>query len=115
MSQAPGLSGIPDCGHCSSAATSAPCARSSARPTSPIMRVKDAISLADASRQTASIVRWMSEAITFQEEYRLVRIPDKSLPRHLRPLPRSDGRIQSLLLLILPPPERTRPLLLLPL
>ena len=32
MSQAPGLSGTPDCGHCSSAATSASCASSSAMP-----------------------------------------------------------------------------------
>ena len=32
MSQAPGLSGMPDFGHCSSAATSASCASSSATP-----------------------------------------------------------------------------------
>src|SRR6267378_6611091 len=55
MSQAPGLSGTPDAGHCSSAATSASCARSSARPTSPTMRARPAMSLADSIRQTASM------------------------------------------------------------
>src|SRR5258706_2394654 len=60
MSHAPGLSGMPDWGHCSRAATRVPCARSSARPTSRTRRVRDAISLADSIRQTASIVRWIS-------------------------------------------------------
>ena len=62
MSQAPGLSGTPDSGHCSSAATSASCARSSARPTSRTIRARPAISRADSIRQTASIARWVSEA-----------------------------------------------------
>src|SRR6058998_1596372 len=56
MSQAPGLSGAPDSGHCSSAATSASWARSSAMPTSPTMRARPAMSLADSIRQTASMV-----------------------------------------------------------
>src|ERR1041385_2003747 len=56
MSQAPGLSGIPESGHCSSAATSASCARSSATPMSPTMRANPAMSLADSIRQTASMV-----------------------------------------------------------
>ena len=64
MSQAPGLSGTPDSGHRSSAATSASCARSSARPTSPTIRASPAISLADSIRQTASIARCASEAVT---------------------------------------------------
>ena len=55
MSQAPGLSGTPDSGHCSSAATSASCARSSATPISPTIRAKPAMSLADSIRQTASM------------------------------------------------------------
>src|SRR5712691_6352586 len=55
MSQAPGLSGTPDSGHCSSAATSASWARSSAIPTSPTMRARPAMSLADSIRQTASM------------------------------------------------------------
>src|SRR6266513_2928573 len=55
MSQAPGLSGTPDWGHCSSAATSASCARSSATPMSPTMRARPAMSLADSIRQTASM------------------------------------------------------------
>ena len=57
MSQAPGLSGMPDSGHGSSAATSASWARSSATATSPTMRVSPAISRADSIRQTASIAR----------------------------------------------------------
>src|SRR6266446_5335747 len=55
MSQAPGLSGTPACGHCSKAATSASCARSSATPMSPTIRAKPAMSLADSIRQTASM------------------------------------------------------------
>ena len=46
MSQAPGLSGTPDSGHRSSAATSASWARSSARPTSRTIRARPAMSLA---------------------------------------------------------------------
>src|SRR3954468_10681687 len=60
MSQAPGLSGTPDSGHCSSAATSASWARSSATPTSRTIRASPAISRADSIRQTASIVRLIS-------------------------------------------------------
>src|SRR5258707_119338 len=60
ISHAPGLFGTPDSGHCSSAATSASCARSSAMPTSRTMRVKPAISFADSMRQTASIARCVS-------------------------------------------------------
>ena len=64
MSQAPGLSGTPCSGHCSSAATSASCARSSATATSRTMRVSPAISRADSIRQTASIARWVADAVT---------------------------------------------------
>src|SRR5213594_328561 len=64
MSQAPGLSGTPDSGHCSSAATRASWARSSARPTSRTIRARPAMSLADSILQTASIVRWVSVAVT---------------------------------------------------
>ena len=60
----PGLSGTPVSGHCSSAATSASCARSSARPTSRRMRARPAMSRADSIRQTASIARWVSVACT---------------------------------------------------
>ena len=55
ISQAPGLFGTPCAGHCSSAAISASCARSSASPTSLTTRVMPAISFADSMRQTASI------------------------------------------------------------
>src|SRR5665213_1630757 len=57
VSHAAGLSGTPDCGHCSSAATSASWARSSARPTSRVRRVSPAMTRADSMRQTASTVR----------------------------------------------------------
>ena len=52
-----GLSGTPDSGHCSSAATNASWARSSARPTSRTTRAIPAISRADSMRQTPSRVR----------------------------------------------------------
>src|SRR5882762_4957729 len=55
MSQAPGLSGTPDFGHCSSAATRASCARSSATPTSRTIRARPAMSRGDSILQTASI------------------------------------------------------------
>src|SRR5438093_2247827 len=64
MSHAPGLSGTPDSGHRSSAATRASWARSSARPTSRTIRARPAMSLADSILQTASIVRWVSVAVT---------------------------------------------------
>src|SRR5580704_17375005 len=64
ISHAPGLSGIPDAGHCSSAATSASWARSSATATSRTMRVSPAISRADSMRQTASIARWVADGFT---------------------------------------------------
>ena len=73
MSQAPGLSGTPDSGHCSSAATSASCASSSARPTSRTIRARPAMSLADSIRQTASIARWVSVAVTATDHTICVR------------------------------------------
>src|SRR5687767_13640169 len=63
ISQAPGLAGTPVSGHRSSAATSASCASSSARPTSPVTRVSAPTSLADSMRQTASTTREMSAVI----------------------------------------------------
>src|SRR5258705_2231201 len=64
MSQAPGLSGTPDSGHRSSAATRASCASSSARPTSRTIRARPAMSRADSILQTASIARCASIAVT---------------------------------------------------
>src|SRR6266567_845879 len=85
ISQAPGLSGTPDVGHRSSAATSASCANSSARPTSRTIRVSPAMTRPDSSFQTASIVRWASRAVTA-----LIRTPRragrKPLLRVLRPV-----------------------------
>ena len=64
ISHAPGLSGTPEFGHCSSATTSASCARSSARPTSLTMRVSPAMTFGDSIFQTASIVGCISVAVT---------------------------------------------------
>src|SRR5882762_5576696 len=68
MSQAPGLSGTPDSGHRSRAATRASCASSSARPASRTIRARPAMSLADSILQTASMMRCVSEddTATFQ-------------------------------------------------
>src|SRR5262245_35754084 len=63
MSHAPGLSGTPDSGHCSRAATRASWASSSAAPTSRTIRASPAINRADSMRQTASMVRRMSVAV----------------------------------------------------
>src|SRR2546427_3190726 len=60
ISQAPGRSGTPDAGHCSSAATRASCASSSAVPISPTRRASRAMSRADSIRQIASIARCAS-------------------------------------------------------
>jgi len=62
-SHAPGLSGIPDLGHCSSAATSASWASSSATPTSRTMRVREAMGLACSILNTASMARLVSVAV----------------------------------------------------
>ena len=64
ISQAPGLSGMPDSGHCSSAATRASCASSSARPTSRTIRARPAMIRADSILQTASIARCVWVAVT---------------------------------------------------
>ncbi len=63
MSQAPGFGGMPDSGHCLSAATRASCASSSARPTSFTSRARPAMILADSSRQTASTARCASGTV----------------------------------------------------
>src|SRR3954463_11386191 len=55
---------MPSSGHCRSARSSAPCARSSARVKSPVMRVSAATRRPDSMRQTAStaaaefVTRW---------------------------------------------------------
>ena len=54
----------PEAGHCSSAATSASWARSSASPTSRTIRARPAMIFGDSMRQTASIARWVSVAVT---------------------------------------------------
>src|SRR6267378_2762723 len=64
ISQAPGLSGMPEPGHCSRAATRASWANSSAMPTSRTMRVSPAMMRADSMRQTASMARWVSVEVT---------------------------------------------------
>src|SRR5262245_38496641 len=70
MSQAPGLFGTPDSGHCSSAATSESWARSSAAPTSCTIRARLAMSLGDSIRQTASMALCVALAVVIQEKDR---------------------------------------------
>ena len=55
ISQAAGLAGTPDVGHCSSAASSASCARSSASSTSRVIRVRAPTSRADSARHAVVI------------------------------------------------------------
>src|SRR5438067_3706169 len=87
INQAPGLAGMPDTGHCSSAATRASWASSSATPTSRTICARLAISRADSIRQTASIVRWVSDvsglggcprlqAIVLLPQFGRVRLPE---------------------------------------
>src|ERR1051325_6129052 len=64
MSHAPGLAGTPSPGHCSSAATNASWARSSATPTSRTIRVRAAMIFGDSIRHRASIARVVSVAVT---------------------------------------------------
>src|SRR2546428_66156 len=54
MSQAPGFSGTPSRGQCSSAATSASCTHSSARSKSPRLRTSAAVNRPASSRKTAA-------------------------------------------------------------
>src|SRR5512133_329694 len=68
MSQAPGLSGTEEVGHCSSAATRASWASSSARSKSRTIRMSPAMSLADSIRQTASMARWASDVVTWESD-----------------------------------------------
>src|SRR3569623_1048388 len=57
INHAPGCCGIPLSGHCCRATTSASLASSSERPTSRVILVNPAISLAASMRQTASTAR----------------------------------------------------------
>src|SRR5436189_5628023 len=92
MSQAPGLTGTPDSGHCSKAATSASCARSSAIPISPTMRARPAMSLADSIRQTASIASAalcrLIHHLPDLDLQVLIPEPDVGLEKATRPLER---------------------------
>src|SRR6266849_554932 len=89
MSQAPGLSGTPVSGHFSSAVTSASCASSSARPTSPTIRASRAMSLADSIRQTAWIAPCVSDEIMGADQNHLVparKIDGRAGPRKAAPV-----------------------------
>lgn len=61
VSHPPGFAGTPEEGHCARASTTASCARSSARPTSPVTRARVATTRAPSIRHTASTVRAMSD------------------------------------------------------
>src|SRR6266545_2683329 len=77
MSHAAGLSGTPDSGHCSRAATSASWARSSATPMSRTIRARPAINLGDSILQTASMARRAPLAVTARRSHSFAdRRPD---------------------------------------
>ena len=63
ISHAPGFSGTPVMGQCSSAATRASCVRSSASVTSRSIRDRPVIRRGCSMRQTARMVRWTSAAV----------------------------------------------------
>src|ERR687885_730136 len=102
MSQAPGLFGIPVCGHRSSAITRASCARSSATPTSRTIRVSPAMSRADSILQTASMARWVSDMVITTHERRACSSAARMS---------AEGRLAARLVLLSP---RSHPVLLLP-
>src|SRR5262245_52225548 len=79
MSQAPGLSGMPTFGHCSSAATSASCASSSAVPISRTIRIRPPISFACSILKTASMARCVSVAVTGYRLTLLLPMPQAGL------------------------------------
>src|SRR5437667_8509536 len=93
MSHAPGLSGTPASGHCSRAATSASCARSSATPMSPTIRANPAMSLADSIRQTASMASAaLGRVIHHLPDFHLeILIPESNVA--LQKLPRPLDRV----------------------
>src|SRR5882757_786419 len=88
ISHAPGPSGTPRTGHCSSAITRASCASSSAAPTSPVIRVRPAMRRGDSIRQTASIADFVAplsgkavSAKVFRSHYlQDVGLPGPALP-----------------------------------
>src|ERR1700694_257180 len=81
---------MPDTGHCSSAATNASWASSSANPTSRTICARPAINRADSIRQTASIVRWVSDVLGLGGRLRpqaLVLLPQLGAGRRAEVLP----------------------------
>src|SRR5229473_5267934 len=115
ISQAPGLSGTPDSGHCSRAATRASCARSSATPTSHTIRVSPAMSLGDSILQTASMAPCVSVVVTPTDHITFTPSAQVEAPsgreRSESPLPKSRAyfaREPCALWLL---PDLTRPLL----
>src|SRR5262245_45505117 len=79
---------MPDAGQCSSAATSASWARSSARPTSRTIRASVAITCGDSMRQIASIALWTSVvAMTADQTTATPHAASRGPNARQRPLP----------------------------
>ena len=110
ISQAPGLSGTPDSGQRSSAATSASWARSSARPTSRTIRANPATRRADSIRQTASIA-WLVAAplIAVRPSRPLPGRPARSPPSRRRAVPRPCSPCRDSATPTRPPPPWSAP------
>src|SRR5215472_2874096 len=101
ISQAPGPSGMPRTGHCSSAITKASCASSSAAPTSPVMRARPAMRRGASIRQTASIaerVAWWLSTVVRPHHLKDVGLPHPAGPQIPVQLDEAGGPLDGLVL-----------------
>ena len=85
MSQAPGLSGMPAFGHCSSALSRASWASSSAWLISRVKRVRPAMSFACSIRHTASIARCASGMVMMSDHIIFASMPQGQYRHHCQP------------------------------
>src|SRR6266568_3113673 len=94
MSQPPGFGGTPSRGHCSSAATYASWASSSAVAISPATRVRPATSRGHSIRQDASTARRAAstDEVTAGRSGRLVELPDLDPDLPLRAVDPQEAR-----------------------
>src|SRR5712691_3649998 len=102
MSQAPGFSGTPSRGQCSSAATSASCTHSSARSKSPRLRTSAAVNRPASSRKTpatASLVTLRALVLDGGSNFHVAHRPGLRDPDRLIEIGDLDERVSAHLLL----------------
>ena len=99
ISQAPGRSGTPSSGQCSSAASSTSCAQSSARLRSCVMRAACATTLADSMRQMAAMACLVA-SVPERSDLRMDHLCSFATRRVWRPRKCDDGLDRA------PPPAR---------